>query len=64
MGDNQISTTLNELGLEWENKQIINEIKNLGTTGNIVKRYKDQRDLEHQNKEYEADIHYRQQRMP
>ena len=53
MGDNQISTTLNELGLEWENKQIINEIKNLGTTGNIVKRYKDQRDLEHQNKEYE-----------
>lgn len=53
MGDTPITATLNQLGLEWENKEIIDEIKNLGTTGNIIKRYKDKKDLEHQNKEYE-----------
>lgn len=56
MGDTPITATLNSLGLEWENKEIIDEIKNLGTTGNIVQRYKDQRDLEHQNKEYEIEF--------
>ena len=53
MGDTPITATLNDLGLEWENKEIIDEVKNLGTTGNIVQRYKDQKDLEHQNKEYD-----------
>lgn len=53
MGDTPITGTLNDLGLEWENKEIIDEVKNLGTTGNIVQRYKDQKDLEHQNKEYD-----------
>ena len=52
IGDNQVTATLNQLGLEWENRQILDEVKNLGTTGNIVQRYKDQKDLEHQNKEY------------
>lgn len=56
MGDTPVTATLNSLGLEWENKEIIDEIKNLGTTGNIVQRYKDQRDLEHQNKEYEIEF--------
>lgn len=53
IGDNQVTATLNQLGLEWENREILDEVKNLGTTGNIVQRYKDQKDLEHQNKEYE-----------
>ena len=52
IGDNQVTATLNQLGLEWENRQILDEVENLGTTGNIVQRYKDQKDLEHQNKEY------------
>lgn len=56
MGDTPITATFNSLGLEWENKEIIDEVKNLGTTGNIVQRYKDQKDLEHQNKEYEIEF--------
>lgn len=56
MGDTPITATLNSLGLEWENKEIIDEIENLGTTGNIVQRYKDQKDLEHQNKEYKIEF--------
>lgn len=62
MGDTPITATLNSLGLEWENKEIIDEIKNLGTTGNIVQRYKDQKDLEHQNKEYEVEFTVDQQK--
>ena len=53
MGDTPVTATLNSLGLEWENKEILDEVKNLGTTGNIVQRYKDQKDLQQQNKEYE-----------
>lgn len=53
MGEEPITCTLNQLGLQWENKEIIDEVKKLGTTGNIVQRYKDQKDLENQNKEYE-----------
>ncbi len=53
MGDTPVTATLNELGLAWENTEIIDEVKNLGTTGNIVQRYKDQKDLEHQNMQYE-----------
>lgn len=56
MGDTPITATLNSLGLEWDNKEIIDEVENLGTTGNIVQRYKDQKDLEHQNKEYEIEF--------
>ena len=32
IGDNQVTATLNQLGLEWENRQILDEVKNLGTT--------------------------------
>ncbi|MDD2957837.1 MAG: VanW family protein [Lachnospiraceae bacterium] len=54
MGDETtITATLNQLGLEWGNKEIIDEVQKLGTTGNIVQRYKDQKDLEQQNKEYD-----------
>lgn len=56
MGETPITATFNSLGLEWENKEIIDEVENLGTTGNIVQRYKDQKDLEHQNKEYEIEF--------
>ncbi len=53
MGDTPITASLNNLGLKWSNKEILDEVMNLGATGNIVKRYKDQKDLEHQNQEYE-----------
>lgn len=52
MGETPITATFNSLGLEWENKEILDEVKNLGTTGNIVRRYKDKKDLEQQKKEY------------
>ena len=46
------SCPLNDLGLTWDNREIVNEILNLGTTGNIIQRYKDRKDLEHDSKNY------------
>ncbi len=52
VGDQSVSATLNDLGIRWSNREILDEVMNLGATGNIVKRYKDRKDLEHQNREF------------
>ena len=49
----ELHTTLGELGLKWNNPDILDEILQLGTSGNIVQRYKDRKDLEYNKKEYE-----------
>lgn len=49
----ELHTTLGELGLKWNNPKILDEILQLGTSGNIVQRYKDRKDLEYNKKEYE-----------
>ncbi len=53
VGDQQTSVTLNELGLHWENTELVDQVMNLGTRGNIVERYKDQKDLQQSNVNYE-----------
>lgn len=55
MGDDQVSKTWNELGLEWKNTDLVEEVSQLGTTGNIVKRYKEQKDLQNQSSHYEIE---------
>lgn len=52
VADTELHTTLGELGLKWNNPEILDEILQLGTSGNIVQRYKDQKDLEYNKKEY------------
>ncbi len=56
MGDYSVSATWNQLGLTWENTYLVEEISKLGTTGNIVKRYKEQKDLQNQNSRYELEF--------
>ena len=56
MGDNQVSATWKELGLEWENTDLIQEISQLGTTGNIIQRYKEQKDLLNQDSHFEIEF--------
>ena len=46
MGDDQVTTTWKDLGLKWKNTDLVEEISQLGTTGNIVRRYKEQKDLQ------------------
>ena len=47
--------TPDELGFIWSNPGIISEAAALGQKGNIIKRYKAIKDLEHSNKIYELE---------
>ena len=51
-GGQEVNTTVGELGLYWNNPQIVEEALTLGTSGNIIERYKMLKDLEHENKIY------------
>ncbi|SCP98876.1 Vancomycin resistance protein YoaR, contains peptidoglycan-binding and VanW domains [Anaerobium acetethylicum] len=53
---NEVKAAVSELGLTWENRGIIDEASELGKTGNIVKRYKDLKDLEKEPHKYEAEL--------
>lgn len=55
MGDDQISKTWKELGLRWENTDLIQEISEIGTTGNIIRRYKEQKDLKNKSSKFEIE---------
>lgn len=53
MGDQQSTKTLKELGLKWDNPDLIQEISQIGTTGNIIRRYKEQKSIQNENSHYE-----------
>lgn len=53
---NEVTFTAGELGLEWENREIVQEAVMLGTEGNIVQRYKALADLARENKVYNIEI--------
>ena len=53
--DEQMEVTLGELGLRCSNPDVIDEAAQLGKTGNAIKRYKDRKDLEHENKVYQLE---------
>ena len=55
-GDSQTSVTAKELGVQWANTHITGEAANIGKIGNLIRRYKDMKDLEHEDKVY--DIEY------
>lgn len=55
IGENQLQPTLSALGLECTNLDVTEEALQLGKTGNIIQRYKDRKDLEHENKNYQLE---------
>ena len=56
VGESEIPVQVSELGLVWTNPGIVSDAVSLGKSGNIVKRYKELKSLEQNNKIY--DIHY------
>lgn len=50
---NEVTVTAGELGLKWDNREIVQEAVMLGTEGNIVQRYKALADLARENKIYD-----------
>ena len=49
VGDNEIVVTPADLGMEWSNPQIVEDLSELGQVGNIIERYKFRKDLEREN---------------
>lgn len=54
--DASVTATAQELGMEWKNTNVVEEAAGLGKSGNIVKRYMDNKDLEHEPKTYELEF--------
>lgn len=52
IGQEEVEANLSDLGVTFDNKDMIDEALSIGRTGNIVKRYKDQKDLQHSGKEF------------
>lgn len=52
IGDETVETDLSSLGISCSEADAVNEAMGIGRTGNIVKRYKDQKDLQHSGKEF------------
>ncbi|MBQ4537258.1 MAG: VanW family protein [Lachnospiraceae bacterium] len=46
--DKEVKVTAEELGLSWENTEVVQEAMQLGTQGNVIERYKVLKDLEHE----------------
>lgn len=46
-GDGAVVTTAGELGITWTNPDLVQEALALGTSGNVIERYKVMKDLEH-----------------
>ena len=45
-----------DLGLSWKDDEVIYDALSLGRDGNIVKKYKERKDLEHEKKVYELKL--------
>lgn len=52
VGSSKVEASAADLGVGWANKEIVDEALGLGKSGNIVKRYKDNKDLENHNRTY------------
>lgn len=56
VGENEIVITPTDLGMEWSNPQIVDELIELGQVGNVIERYKFRKNLEREN--YVANVTY------
>lgn len=45
-GENSVTVKTSDLGLTWGNTQVVDEAVGIGKSGNLIKRYKDKKDLE------------------
>lgn len=51
-----VNTTVGALGYQWTNKEVIEEAAKLGKDGNVIKRYKDMKDIENEPKHYDLTL--------
>lgn len=56
MDDNTSEVTVKDLGYYWSNKEIVNEAIAYANSGNVIKRYKDGKDIENKNIKFEVEF--------
>ena len=56
MDGNTSKITVGELGFYWSNKDIVNEAISYANSGNVIKRYKDGKDIEQDNVKFEVEF--------
>ena len=52
-GENKLELTAGDLGISWENPEIVKEAASIGKSGNLISRYKAMKDLEKEDKVYQ-----------
>lgn len=57
-GGREVEVSASELGIRWNNPEIVQEAALLGTQGNVIQRYKALKDLLHENKVYDIELVY------
>ncbi len=53
---NEVTITPADIGFSWTNPEIIGEAAGIGKSGNIVQRYKAEKDLQFENKKFELEF--------
>lgn len=51
-----VEIQMSELGLTWNNREIVDEALQIATSGNIVARYKERKDVAKEGRTYEMDL--------
>ena len=58
VGGNQVTVTAGDMGIRWDNQDVVEEAAGLGKQGNIIRRYKELKDLERNNKKFELALSF------
>lgn len=56
IGSEKVSVPASDIGYKWANKDVIEDAVSYGQSGNIIARYKANKDLEHGNKVYTVEM--------
>ncbi len=58
IGDNTVEVTAADLGLKWDDTNMVADALYVGRAGNIVERYKERKDLEHNKRVYPLNVEF------
>ena len=53
VGEEELNISRGDLGVSWNNEEVVDEALGLGKSGNLIKRYKSLKDLQFDNKVYD-----------
>ena len=55
VGTDTVTATAGELGAKWANTDVVEQALELGKAGNLIKRYKENKDLQHEPAKFELE---------